>query len=92
MMVTRSWIKLKGRNLGTTWMGNFEHMYAIKLMLPQKSLKKLIKYVVNQPEKIKELPYYTKTLQSNCASLESENVKIKSEVQKLDKKLMTELY
>ncbi|TEA42028.1 hypothetical protein DBR06_SOUSAS13010010, partial [Sousa chinensis] len=33
-----------------------------------------------------------KTLQSNCASLESENVKIKSKVQKLDKKLMTELY
>ena len=61
-------------------------------MLPYKSLKKLIKYVVNQPEKIKELPYYTKTLQSNCASLESENIKIKSEVQKLDKKLMTELY
>lgn len=73
-------------------MGNFEHMYAIRLTLPQKSLKKLIKYVVNQPEKIKELSYYTKTLQSNCASLESENVKIKSEVQKLDKKLMTELY
>lgn len=67
-------------------------MYAIRLRLPQKSSKKLIKYVVNQPEKIKELPYYTKTLQSNCASLESENAKIKSEVQKLDKKLMTELY
>lgn len=67
-------------------------MYVIKQMLPYKPLNRLIKYVVNQLEKIKELTYYSKTLQSNCASLESENAKIESEVQKLDKKLTTELY
>lgn len=45
----------------------------------------MIKYVVKQLEKIKELAYDIETLQRNCAYLKSENEKIENEVQMLDK-------